>query len=181
MTPNGMDELKGIEHDLVVDSLETLVSEYIQSKFWGDDEITVTDREYVDIPYSKSTSRASVLVDFNDTNSIPDSSWRSRLRGCAFKVRTRSEEKIDVARKLKNFDKAGYQPILVTPGWVLIEERGVAPPYEWMLKLCHNGCALEIISADPIRFTKSAIEHTSLVLPEFREYLMRNQPCDVQS
>jgi hypothetical protein len=181
MIPDGVNELKQIEHEFVVDSLETLVSQYIQSEFLEDDTITVTDREDVDVPYSKSRSRASVLVDFNDTNSIPDSSWRSKLRGGAFVVRTRSEEKIDIARKLKNFDKAGYQPILVTPGWVLIEERGVAPPYEWMLKLCHNGCALEIVSADPIRFTKSAIEHTTLVLPEFREYLMRNQPCDVQS
>lgn len=176
-----MNELKGIDHYVVVDSLDILVSEYIQSKFRNDDEITVNKSKSVNIPYSKSKRIADILVEFNDTNSIPDSSWCSKLRGCAFTVTTRSEEKIKIARKLIDFEKAGYQPILVTPGWVLIERRGVAPTYEWILNLCDHGCALEIVSADPIRFTKSAIEHTTLVLPEFREYLMRNQPCDMQN
>lgn len=120
----GCEELCELDHDWVKDELEIAISDFVDRQFPRVDRINVKQEESIEIPYQGSRRMADVLIEFNDTDAIPNSSWRSSFRGCAFEVKTRCEDTKRGASQLYDYSRAGYQPILVAPGWLLTQERG---------------------------------------------------------
>jgi hypothetical protein len=119
------------------------------------------------------------LVSFGESGSHFNTGWRSQLHGCAFEIKTRSQKKQNGARQLYHYSMAGYQPIMVAPGWLLVEEGPGTPSYEYIAQLLNHGSCLEIVSADPLRFTQSTSTRSTLALPGLREFLMRTEvPTD---
>jgi hypothetical protein len=158
----------------VRDELADILSEHLSREFILDDEIEVRTEEKSTVPHCINDRIPDILIEFNDTQAVPDR-WTSQIRGCAFEIKTGDEQTERGAHQLYRDSVAGYQPIMVTPGWRLIKQRGVVPSYEWFVEFFDHGCALEIVSGDPLRFTQSAIPHCELALPGFRKFLMRTE------
>jgi hypothetical protein len=174
----GSNDLSRLPHDQVKSKLSDLLSRYTEARSPQDNAMEVSTEEGIQVPYHPSNRVVDVLLEFKDSDLFSDQSWRSGLQGCAFDIKTRSEPKKRGCRQLYHYSKAGYQPILVAPGWLVIEDGDGIGSYEWMVDMLDHGCVLEIVSASPLRFTHSAPRHSQLVAPGLREFLMQSSVSD---
>lgn len=165
--------LRGMEHEEVRDDLKSILDAYLTRTMKGKYVSLIATEEEIEIPYVRRKRFADVLVKFSNSPEIPGWPSNHSLRGCAFEVKTRDEERSIGAGQLIDYSRAGYQPILVVPGWLLQQDKGKSPNFEWFVEFIDHCCALEIVSDDPIRVKKCAIQHNQLALPRLREYLMQ--------
>lgn len=170
----GSENLEDLDRNDIIDKLETIASNCINRQFPSDRSINITQSvgSMIDIPHENIQKRTDLLIEFNNSHNIPPK-WRSQFRGCAFKLRLNSDKRHKHAYTLACYWKAGYQPILVAPGGVLIDESGEVPSFSWFVDFFYFGSALEIVSGDPLRFTKSGIVGSELILPGLGESLIR--------
>lgn len=174
-----LEELEDTDRGDIIDELETIVSSCINYQSIDEDLIKVSQSEgtMIDIPYQRSKRKADLLIDFNNLESIP-TNWKSELRGIAFKLILDPESRDRYGNTLGCYWKAGYQPVLVTPGEEIINDGGDNPSYRWFVDFFQYCSAIEIVSTDPILFSKSGIIGSELVLSGLGESLIRARTHD---
>lgn len=162
-TPN---PLRVMEHDKVKDELADYLREYKETPVAPDDA-TVEVEKPINIP-GPSGRRPDVRLDADIKG----------YQGLAFEVKTRETGRtaLTVARQMADDLRGGYQPVLVSPGWIFADgERRCQGHSDFTLKnviRSQSGKILEVVSPSPIRFSPYSISQ-ELDVPGLGDFFIR--------